>query len=402
MNSDAYIQTQYFSGNDVDKLQFNLQQCKVPKQVAVLFGLRDMDYQSLISRINQLSRSISDDQKTIAALNMEIESEIQKKELGLAKLQQKRYQLHLSRKILKQIDKDIQNLVHQKKNILEGDYEGQITLKMAQTKGYVFLKRDLRHAIDYLSSEINFSLKEINFNQNNVNSSSSSVYSPQTTMRSEISSLFHETVKTIKDFESKTEINIKTRSSLFEKIQLLDQNIKEKKRIRHNCQFEVNQLEFELRAKTQNRNVIKIIPQQLEEKGKGKKLIRSMKKEYYRLNWILNEFGNKDHYYFNRRKDSSNESSYNFDSSIFDSVVFDQTKMVNSDSEKDLDRLVRIITANIRELTNSLLENKTVVIKKKDDKSLIYKSYIDSFQNIIASINHANDDFFTAFENQYE
>ena len=115
MNSNVYIQTQYFSGNDIDNLQFNLQQCKAPKQVAVLFGLRDMDYQSLISRINQLSRSISDDQKTIFALNMEIESEIQKKELGLAKLQQKRYQLHLSKKILKQIDNDIQNLEHQKK-----------------------------------------------------------------------------------------------------------------------------------------------------------------------------------------------------------------------------------------------------------------------------------------------
>lgn len=375
----------------------------VPREVCDLFGVSSMSIESLLTRLNELTDSIQNDEYQIKQLKDEIAYELISNNVILSNIQNKKYQLSVSQNLLKQIQQDIKKLTNQKRSILEGNFEGQITLKMAQTKGFVYLPIDTQHAIEFLASELRFPLisfskvsKQKNIEKKLEKSDSfidvdgyieSNVNNFQftTNMKVEINNLFNESIKYCSGLRSIYNDQISLNSNLNEKISLIQNEVKLKHEERNNREIELNQLSFEINRTLQDKKVIKVRPDRFEEREKGKKIISSKKKEFYRLNRILNEFRNNRFLEHQKHKYKKCQNSFNsFDLEVH---CFDD----NFHFDDDLDNLTRNVRRNVLHLAKDVVSFRNEIKNKFDEKDKFIKENISSIEDIMAEIENSNN-----------
>lgn len=375
----------------------------VPREVCDLFGVSSMSIESLLTRLNELTDSIQNDEYQIKQLKDEIAYELISNNVILSSIQNKKYQLSVSQNLLKQIQQDIKKLTNQKRSILEGNFEGQITLKMAQTKGFVYLPIDTQHAIEFLASELRFPLisfskvsKQKNIEKKLEKSDSfidvddyieSNVNNFQftTNMKVEINNLFNESIKYCSGLRSIYNDQISLNSNLNEKISLIQNEVKLKHDERNNREIELNQLSFEINRILQDKKVIKVRPDRFEEREKGKKIISSKKKEFYRLNRILNEFRNNRFLEHQKHKHKKCQNSFNsFDLEVH---CFDD----NFHFDDDLDNLTRNVRRNVLQLAKDVVSFRNEIKNKFDEKEKFIKDNISSIEDIMAEIENSNN-----------
>lgn len=375
----------------------------VPREVCDLFGVSSMSIESLLTRLNELTDSIQNDEYQIKQLKDEIAYELISNNVILSNIQNKKYQLSVSQNLLKQIQQDIKKLTNQKRSILEGNFEGQITLKMAQTKGFVYLPIDTQHAIEFLASELRFPLisfskvsKQKNIEKKLEKSDSfidvdgyieSNVNNFQftTNMKVEINNLFNESIKYCSGLRSIYNDQISLNSNLNEKISLIQNEVKLKHEERNNREIELNQLSFEINRTLQDKKVIKVRPDRFEEREKGKKIISSKKKEFYRLNRILNEFRNNRFLEHQKHKHKKCQNSFNsFDLEVH---CFDD----NFHFDDDLDNLTRNVRRNVLHLAKDVVSFRNEIKNKFDEKDKFIKENISSIEDIMAEIENSNN-----------
>lgn len=375
----------------------------VPREVCHLFGVSSMSIESLLTRLNELTDSIQNDEYQIKQLKDEIAYELISNNVILSNIQNKKYQLSVSQNLLKQIQQDIKKLTNQKRSILEGNFEGQITLKMAQTKGFVYLPIDTQHAIEFLASELRFPLisfskvsKQKNIEKKLEKSESfidvdgyieSNVNNFQftTNMKVEINNLFNESIKYCSGLRSIYNDQISLNSNLNEKISLIQNEVKLKHEERNNREIELNQLSFEINRTLHDKKVIKVRPDRFEEREKGKKIISSKKKEFYRLNRILNEFRNNRFLEHQKHKHKKCQNSFNsFDLEVH---CFDD----NFHFDDDLDNLTRNVRRNVLHLAKDVVSFRNEIKNKFDEKDKFIKENISSIEDIMAEIENSNN-----------
>ena len=378
----------------------------VSPKVCELFGEKSMSVEQLLTKLTEISNSIESDEDKIYHLKNEISYEIIANDVILSSIQNKKYQLSLSQNLLKQLQNDIKKLKSQKHSILEGNFEGQITLKMAQTKGFVYLQKDDQHAIEFLASELRFpliNLSKISKQKNSDSSSSQKVeyfdidneiepimnnyYQFTTSMKTEISNLFNEAIKYFKGMKSIYKEQSILNSTVNEKLLWVKNEIKTKQEERTNLQIELNQLELEINRFYRERKIIKVRPDRFEEQEKGIKIIESKKKEFYRFNRILNEFKNNQIDHHHKKRDDLNKSFNSFDLEMH---CFDE----DSHFDDDLNKLTRKIRRNTLDLSKELIAHKKDLLIKSEQKENFLNSNISSIQNILNEIQNSNNDLF--------
>lgn len=373
----------------------------VPHEVCKLFGEESMSVELFLTRLNELSDSVESDEIKIQKLKDDISYEIISNDIILSSIRDKKYQLSVSQNLLKQIQTDIKKLESQKQSILKGNFDGQITLKMAQSNGFIYLQKDDQHALEFLASELRFPLLNILKFSKLKNSESSSNsgqnffdindyiepgsnnYQYTNSMRIEIMNLFNESVKYFKGMNSIFKEQTKLNASVNEKVSWIKKEIKSKQEDRTNLQIELNQLKFEINKFHQNRKVIKVRPDRFEQQEKGQKIIDSKKKEFYRFNRILNEF--KSFQCIENKKHSKSDSSFN--SFELEMHCFDES----SHFDEDLEKLTRKIRRNILDLSNELVSHRNDLLNKSEKKEKFLTSNISSIENILSEIENSND-----------
>lgn len=375
-----------------------------PQKVCELFGEKSMSVEIFLTKLNELSDSIQKDENQIRHLKDEISYEIISNSIILSSIQNKKYQLSLSQSLLKQLQTDIKKAESQKHSILKGNFEGQITLKMAQTKGFVNLQKDDQHAIEYLASELRFPLLSFPKFSNQINSDSSSDQKDDfyeienndgpfqsnfqftTNMKTEITNLFNESIKYFKGLKSIYKENLVLSNNVNEKLKWIKNEIEMKHEEKTNSQIELNQLELEINRIIKERKAIKVRPDRFEEQEKGKKIIDSKKKEFYRFNRILNEFQNNKITHHKKK----NESNVSFNSFDLEMHCFDE----NFYFDENLDKLTRKIRRNILDLSNELISHRKEIKDKSKKKEQFLNSSISQIQDILNDIKNSNENLF--------
>ncbi|OHT14678.1 hypothetical protein TRFO_14850 [Tritrichomonas foetus] len=310
-------------------------QHNIPKEICAVFNQSQMTFDELDARINELIDSIQTDENIARQIRTEIDSIKFDREEMISKVKQKKYQLSVSQQLLDQVKEDIKVLQHEKRNILVGDYEGQITLEKAQKKDIFSPQKNTFHAIKYLAKEVNFPLIAES--------------------RAEIANLFREIRNTYFSYHQNYQAQGHYKKSVEEKLSLIQKQVIEKRELVKEMQFELNQMEVHYRMH-QNRNLKKIhsIP---ESWNKNVKQLRKNERDCLIQIW-------------NTLKIISTEG--------YDEV--------------SLDRYTRVSRRNIIDLANKLIMKREQKKRQYGNRIRLYQMSISSFHNIITEIKEANYD----------
>ena len=313
-----------------------MQNYSVPKNICKLFGIENMNLNDLVIKMNELQQSIQTYDDQIRQLKTEIDSINFERDELFARVKQKKYQLSVDQILIEELNEEIKEVNFKKHNFLYGEYEGQITLSMAQKKGFFLCQKDTFHALKFLAKEIKYDIKN------------------QT--RNEIESLMKKCANTIFNFQNIYEDQNSLRISIEEKLQKLKNEKNRKIVLIRDLQLENNQLMYELdhkRIKLKKERKIKAIPLEKNEEEINSCLIE----EYNNIMMLIKEC--------------------NLDISTTDI---------------DINYIIRILCRKIIELATRISVKRKEKSKMLKQRKNFYQSSIYSFQSMITKIKSSNNE----------
>lgn len=131
---------------------------RVRQELSKLFGRKVNSWDDALNFVSNLLEDFKSAELEASDLRAQISMIENNSDTDIEEINQRindlKYQLKLSKDLLKQTEADYTFAQHKKINIIHGDFKGQITVSKAEQKGFLMLSSNNQHALDFLAREI--------------------------------------------------------------------------------------------------------------------------------------------------------------------------------------------------------------------------------------------------------
>lgn len=213
------------------------------EELSKVFGRAVDTWDDVITRVTKLKREAENAEAEVNNLKMEIYAHENDSDTNLEEIQQRisdlKYQLKLSKNLLKQTESDYTYAQHRKINIIHGDFKGQVTVTKAEQQGFLMLSSDNQHALDFLARELGIEI------------------TPGESNKSDVTKVLSAAVQNIVELETMKENSQNLTKTLERKLREIQKRIETAENHKKDLLNEISRLEEQLSGKCE---VISAVP----------------------------------------------------------------------------------------------------------------------------------------------